>query len=343
MVDIPRDPLVPDRDILATDEGIPSGATGRRPLTWSSSRWRLDNLFHGIVLVFGLTLVALVALIGLELWSGSADARSAFGFHFVTSRDWDPVAGAFGALPYIFGTLVTSAVALLIAGPLGIGTAIFLTELSPRWLRNPVGFLVEMLASIPSIIYGLWALFALVPVVRTQVEPFLEDHLGFLPIFDGPKYGVGLLAAALVLTIMILPTVTAISRAVLLTVPREQRDGAFALGATRWEVVAQITLPAARSGITGALILSLGRALGETMAVTIVIGNRGDIGTSLFALGDTMASVIANQFSEATYSLYTSALVEIGLLLFILTILINLAARLLIWRTRTAVGGRRTV
>jgi phosphate transport system permease protein len=331
MVDIPRDSAVPTRELAGS-----SGAEGRRPLEWPSSHRHIDDIFRLIVTAFGAVLIALVALIAFALWQGSAEARSTFGFGFVTSSDWDPVAGTFGAAPYIFGTIVTSAVALLIAGPIGIGTAIFLTELAPRWLRAPVGFLVEMLAAIPSIIYGLWALFALVPVVRNTVEPFLEGRLGFLPIFTGPKYGVGLLAASLILTIMVLPTITAISRAVLETVPPSQRDGAYALGATRWEVAAQITFPAARAGITGAMILGLGRALGETMAVTIVIGNRGNIGTSLFALGDTMASVIANQFSEASFPLYTSALVEIGLLLFVLTILLNLAARLLIWRTSGA-------
>ncbi len=328
MVDIPRDSTVPTREQTGS-----SGAEGRRPLQWSSSRRRIDDVFQLIVTAFGAVLIVLVGLIAFELWQGSAEARATFGFGFITSSDWDPVDGTFGAAPYIFGTLVTSAVALLIAGPIGVGTAIFLTELSPHWLRAPVGFLVEMLASIPSIIYGLWALFALVPVVRHQIEPFLEDRLGFLPIFDGPKYGVGLLAASLVLTIMVLPTITAISRAVLLSVPPSQRDGAYALGATRWEVAAHITFPAARAGITGAMILGLGRALGETMAVTIVIGNRGNIGSSLFALGDTMASVIANQFSEASFPLYTSALIEIGLLLFVLTILLNLGARLLIWKT----------
>jgi len=280
-----------------------------------------------------------VVLIGWELWRGSAEARHAFGFGFVTSSRWDPVARVFGAAPYVYGTIVTSLVALLLAGPLGVGTAIFLTELAPRWMRTPVGFLVEMLAAIPSVIFGLWALFVLVPIVRSDVQPFLADTFGFLPIFSGPKYGVGLLSAGLVLTIMILPTVTAITQAVLLAVPRDQRDGAYALGATRWEVVSGITVPAARSGIAGALILALGRALGETMAVTMVIGNRGEIRASLFSLGDTMASVIANQFTEADNSLYTSTLIEIGLLLFVVTILLNLSARLLV--TRLGGGARQ--
>ncbi len=315
-----------------------TGTAGRRPLGWASSR-AADRLFHHVVSVFAGAIILLVVLIGWELWRGSAEARHAFGFGFVTSSRWDPVARVFGAAPYVYGTIVTSLVALLLAGPLGVGTAIFLTELAPRWMRTPVGFLVEMLAAIPSVIFGLWALFVLVPIVRSDVQPFLADTFGFLPIFSGPKYGVGLLSAGLVLTIMILPTVTAITQAVLLAVPRDQRDGAYALGATRWEVVSGITVPAARSGIAGALILALGRALGETMAVTMVIGNRGEIRASLFSLGDTMASVIANQFTEADNSLYTSTLIEIGLLLFVVTILLNLSARLLV--TRLGGGARQ--
>lgn len=315
-----------------------TGTAGRRPLGWAASR-AADRLFQHVVSVFAGAIILLVVLIGWELWRGSAEARHAFGFGFVTSSRWDPVARVFGAAPYVYGTIVTSLVALLLAGPLGVGTAIFLTELAPRWMRTPVGFLVEMLAAIPSVIFGLWALFVLVPIVRSDVQPFLADTFGFLPIFSGPKYGVGLLSAGLVLTIMILPTVTAITQAVLLAVPRDQRDGAYALGATRWEVVSGITVPAARSGIAGALILALGRALGETMAVTMVIGNRGEIRASLFSLGDTMASVIANQFTEADNSLYTSTLIEIGLLLFVVTILLNLSARLLV--TRLGGGARQ--
>ena len=340
MADVRTDGVAATRDGAAEtteQRAAAAEATERRPLTWSSSPYA-DRIFQWIIATFGAIMLALVGLIAVELWRGSLEARHAFGLGFVTSTGWDPVARTFGAAPYIYGTLVTSAVALLIAGPIGIGTAVFLTDLAPRWMRNPVGFLVEMLASIPSVIYGLWALFALVPLVRQNIEPWLEDHLGFVPIFEGPKYGVGLLSASLVLTIMILPTVTSISRAVLQSVPTNQREGAFALGATRWEVASNITLPAARAGITGALILALGRALGETMAVTMVIGNRGEITNSLFALGDTMASVIANQFSEATYTLYTSVLVEIGLILFIVTVLINLGARLLIWRTSGSEG-----
>jgi phosphate transport system permease protein len=308
---------------------------GRRPLRWSSSR-SADRVFEGVAAAFAAAIVVLVLLIAWELWRGAGQARRAFGLGFITETTWDPVHGVFGAAPYIYGTVMTSLFALIFAGPIGVGAAIFLVELAPKWLRTPVGFLVEMLAAIPSVIYGLWALFVLVPIVRTNIEPFLKDALGFLPFFRGTAYGVGYLAAGLVLTIMILPTVTAISQAVLLTVPRAQIEGAYAVGATRWEVITGVALPFGRSGIIGAMILGLGRALGETMAVTMVIGNRGEISASLFALGNTMASVIANQFNEADTSMYVSALVEVGLLLFVVSVLLNLAARVLVWR----LGGR---
>ncbi len=296
------------------------------------SRFSADRLFEWILTAFAAMSALTVVIIAVELWRGSSASRHAFGWGFITSSAWDPVNSLFGAAPYIYGTLVTSAVALLLAGPIGVGTAVFLTELAPNWLRSPVGFVVEMLAAIPSVIYGLWALFALVPIVRHTIEPTLNRWFGFLPFFQGPAYGVGLLSASLVLTIMILPTVTSISRAVLERTPDDQRLGAYALGATRWEVIRNVSLRHARSGIIGALILGLGRALGETMAITMVIGNRGGINSSLFSLGDTMASVIANQFSEATDNLYTSALVEIGLVLFAVTVLLNVGARLLVGR-----------
>jgi phosphate transport system permease protein len=308
---------------------------GRRPLRWSSSR-SADRAFEGIAAAFAASIVLLVLLIGWELWRGSARSRHAFGLGFVAETTWDPVHRVFGAAPFIYGTVLTSLLALILAGPIGVGAAIFLIELAPKWLRGPVGFLVEMLAAIPSVIYGLWALFVLVPIVRTDIEPFLARSFGFLPLFQGPKYGVGYLAAGLVLTIMILPTITAISQAVLFTVPRSQLEGAYAVGATQWEVITGVALPFAKSGIIGALMLGLGRALGETMAVTMVIGNRSEISSSLFALGHTMAAVIANQFNEADSKIYVSALIEIGLVLFVVSILLNLAARVLVWR----IGGR---
>jgi phosphate transport system permease protein len=313
--------------------------TRSRPVPWLQSH-ASDKAFQGIASAIAAGIVLLVALIAWELWDGSAAGRQAFGLGFLTSSAWDPVARLFGGAPFIYGTLMTSLFALLFAAPLGVGAAIFLVEIAPRWLRTPVGFLVEMLAAIPSVIYGLWAFFVLVPIIRSQVEPFLRKTLGFLPLFSGPAYGVGYFAAGLVLTVMILPTVTAISQAVLITVPRAQREGAYALGATRWEVISGITIPAARAGVFGALILGLGRALGETMAVTMVSGNRPEISPSLFALGDTMASVIANQFTEASYQLYTSVLIYIGLVLFVLTVLLNMVARWLVIRIGRSVRGR---
>ena len=284
----------------------------------------------------------MVALIAWELWTGSKLAREAFGFGFITSRTWDPVNEVYGAAPYIFGTIVTSLVALFLAAPLGVGASIFLVELAPKWLRAPVGFLVEMLAAIPSVIYGLWAIFVLVPIVRSDIEPFLGKHLGFIPLFSGRPYGVGILSASLVLTIMVLPTVTAITQSVLATVPRNIRDGAYGLGATRWEVITGVTLPYARGGIIGALILGLGRALGETMAVTMVIGNNAQISWSLFGLGDSLASVIANQFAEAQSNLFRSTLIELGLILFCVSMALNLIARLIVARMSNPAGsGRR--
>jgi phosphate transport system permease protein len=248
------------------------------------------------------------------------------------------VAESFGALPFIYGTLVSSALALLIAVPLGIGSAVFLAELAPFWMRGPIAFLVEMLAAIPSVVYGLWGIFVLAPLLRVWVQPALGASLGFLPLFQGPPYGVGMLAAGIILAIMVVPFIATVSREVLLAVPRTQREAALALGATGWETTRLAVLRYARSGLVGAVLLGLGRALGETMAVTMVIGNRAEISASLFAPGYTMASVLANEFTEATSDLYLSALVEIGLILLVLTIVVNALARLLVW----SVGGTVT-
>jgi phosphate transport system permease protein len=241
------------------------------------------------------------------------------------------VAEQFGALPFIFGTVVSSLLALMIAVPVGIGAAIYLSELAPKAVRPPLTFLVELLAAIPSVVYGLWGIFILAPWLRTWVEPILGRTLGFLPLFQGPPYGVGMLAAGLILAIMIVPFITAVSREVLLAVPRTQREAALALGATGWETTRLAVLRYGRSGLLGAVLLGLGRALGETMAVTMLIGNRPEISLSLFAPGYTMASVIANEFTEATSDLYLGALIEIGLLLLVLTLAVNALARLLVW------------
>ena len=296
--------------------------------------WRHgDRLFLVLNIGAALAVLALVLSIGLKLWQNSALSRQAFGLSFITTNTWDPaVAKVFGALPFISGTLVTSFVALIIAIPLSLGVAIFLSELAPHWMRQPLGFLVELLAAVPSVVYGLWGLFAFIPVFVRPLAEALNSGLGFLPIFAGPVLGPSRLAASLVLTIMILPTITAVSRDVFQAVPAAQKEAALALGATHWEAISQVLVPYGLSGLLGAVILGLGRALGETIAVTMVIGNNLDFSPSLLHPGYTMASIIANEFTEATYDLYINALIEIGLILFIMTLLINLVARLMIWR-----------
>jgi phosphate transport system permease protein len=275
----------------------------------------------------------LVIGIGYELWQNSSLARLAFGWKFLASTTWDPALNdQFGALPFIYGTLITSAIALLVAIPLGLGTAIFLAELAPSWLRRMLGFLAELLAAVPSVIYGMWGLFVFIPAFVRPLSNLLNRSLGFLPLFKGPVFGPSRLAAGLLLAIMILPTITAISRDVLQAIPDNQREAALAMGSTRWEMIIQVLIPYGASGLLGAIILGLGRALGETIAVTMVIGNNLDLTASLLHPGYTMASVIANEFTEATFPLYLHALIEIGLILFAITLLINVLARLLIWR-----------
>lgn len=298
------------------------------------SLWRHgDPIFFGLILAAGLLVIGLVMVIGVELWQNSSLARQVFGLGFLTTADWDPNLNyQFGALPFIMGTLVTSLVAIILAVPIGLGAAVFLSELAPEWLRSPLGMLVELLAAVPSVVYGLWGLFAFIPQVVRPASEWLSQTFGYLPLFQGPVYGPSRLAAGLILTIMILPTITAISRDVLRAIPNSQREAAFALGSTHWEMLSKTLLPYGLSGILGAAILGLGRALGETMAVTMVIGNNLDLSASLLHPGYTMASIIANEFSEATHELYLHALIEIGLILFVLTLIINLIARLLIWR-----------
>lgn len=299
-----------------------------------------DRVFKALLTVAALAVPVLLSFLVWELWSGSRLAIGEFGLGFLTSSEWDPVAGHFGALPLIFGTLVSSALALLIAVPLSLGVAIFLTEFAPMPVRGPVAFLIELLAAIPSVVYGLWGIFVMIPFLRATVYPFLKDALGFLPLFQGPVYGPGMLSAAIILSIMVMPYIMSVSREVLLAVPNTQREAALALGATRWEALTGAVLPYARSGIIGAVILGLGRALGETMAVTMVIGNRHEIAASLFAPGYTMASAIANEFSEAVENIHLSALSYVALSLFVVTVLINAAAHLLIWRVGKGGGGR---
>ncbi len=292
-----------------------------------------DQLAHIITVLFAATILAITALLVIELWDKSALARHKFGFGFLFGRIWDPVAGEFGALPFIYGTLITSALSLVMAVPLGVGAAIFLAELAPPKLSDPLTFVIELLAAVPSVIYGLLAIFVLVPVMRDTIQPALEASLGFLPLFSGGNVGVGVLTASVVLAVMILPFIVSISREALLGVPRAQREAALAVGATRWEATWQIVVPYARLGIIGSIFLALARALGETMAVTMVIGNDPAIHASLLAPGYSIAAVIANEFTEATADLHLSVLVELGLVLFVLTILINGVARLLILST----------
>jgi phosphate transport system permease protein len=297
-----------------------------------------DLIFKGILTVAAVAVPILLAFLVYELWSGAALAINRYGFGFVTSSTWDPVAEEFGALPLIFGTLASSMLALLIAVPLSLGVAIYLTEFAPKSLRQPVAFLIGLLAAIPSVVYGLWGIFVLIPLLRTTVFPFLRDSLGFLPLFQGPIYGPSMLAAGIILAIMVMPYIMSVGREVLLAVPNTQREAALALGATRWEAVTTAVLPYARSGIVGAIILGLGRALGETMAVTMLIGNRHEIAASLFAPGYTMAAAIANEFSEAVGDLHLSALAYVAFLLFLVTVIVNAGARLLIWRVARGSG-----
>ncbi len=302
------------------------------------ARGRLaDRLFFLATFAFAGLVLFIVAALFIQLVLMSAPSLAKFGFRFITASDWDPVAGKFGALPLIYGTVVSSAIALLLAVPLGVGVAVFLSEIAPKELKTIVGFLVELLAGIPSVIYGLWGIFVLAPWVMTVLAPWLNRWLGFLPLFQGKSYGVGLLTAGLILALMVVPFITSVSREVLATVPRDQREAALALGMTRWEVIRHAVLPYGKIGIMGAVILSLGRALGETMAVTMVIGNTPEISASLFSPAYSMAAVIANEFTEVSGQLYLSALIEVGLVLFGVTFFINAMARLLIWR----VGGKR--
>ena len=289
-----------------------------------------DRIAHAVTFIFAATIILITALLFWELYMGAALTRQKFGWRFLTGTTWDPVALEFGALPFIYGTLVTSALALIIGVPLGIGAAIFLAELAPVWISEGLAFVIELLAAVPSVIYGLLVIFMFVPFVRDYLAPVLRNTLGFLPIFQGASYGVSLLAGGCILAIMILPFIISISREVLLAVPREQREASLALGATRWETAWHVVLPYARVGIIGSVFLALARALGETMAVTMVIGNDPRINLSLLAPGYSIAAAIANEFTEATSNMHISALIELGFVLFCITIIVNAVARLLI-------------
>jgi phosphate transport system permease protein len=309
--------LEPDRNISAS---IASSDIG-------------DRAYSLITTAFAVCIPVLLIAIAVAIGKAAWPALHQFGFGFLTSSEWDVPAGKFGAAPAIFGTIVSSFIALLLATPLAVGVAIFLSEFAPRWLQQPVAFLVDLLAAIPSVVYGLWGIFILIPLLRDHAVPFLRDtlHLGATRFFDGPAYGPSMLAAGIILAIMALPYISAVSREVLRAVPRSQREAALALGATRWEVIRDAVIPNARSGIIGGVILGLGRALGETMAVTMVIGNRPEISASLLAPGYTMASLIANEFSEATNDLHLSALMAVGAVLFLITLVVNGLARWLVW------------
>jgi phosphate transport system permease protein len=296
-----------------------------------------DNTFAALMLLCALSIFAIVLFILGILVLHSRPSLAAFGLKFFTRQAWDPVSGDFGALPFIYGTLATSLLALCMAVPLALGVAVFLTELCPRSLRAPISFLTELLAAIPSVVYGLWAVFVLVPLMRDVIGPFLVKTLGWTGLFSGANFGVGLLTASMILAIMILPIISSLTRDIMNAVPNSQREAVLALGATRWEMIRIGVLRNSRIGIVGAIMLGLGRALGETMAVTMVIGNHPSIAKSLFAPANTLASVIAGEFSEATSDMYLSALIEIGLALFLVTIVVNAIARLMVWAvTRNA-------
>jgi phosphate transport system permease protein len=314
---------------------VPDGAGGLAPVPKSRFKFKesyfADAAFRSVVIGCAVALVAIVGLIFFELISQSRLSLSKFGFKFLFKSVWNPVDEDFGALPFIYGTVVSSLLALLIAVPLSLGTALFLTEICPRRIRAILSLLVELLAAIPSVIYGLWAIFVLAPFLRFYVQPFLAKYFGWTGLFSGPKYGTGMLAAGAILAVMILPIISSITREVITAVPRQQREAALALGATKWEMLRMAVLRNARTGILGAVILGLGRAFGETMAVTMVIGNNPAISKSLFAPGYTLASVVANEFAEAVGSTYLSALMEAALILFAITLIVNALAGLLVW------------
>jgi len=328
---------VPKSEVVAGAESY------SEPLVKAGSSHIADGIFQFSMLACGLCVLGLVGLIVYELVIGSRLSWHAFGWRFFVGSEWDPVNEQFGALPFVYGTIVSSIVALVLAVPLAIGVAVFITEMCPRCLKGPLAFTTELLAAIPSVIYGLWAIFVLVPLLRQYGEPLCARYLGWTGLFEGTPYGIGMLAAGMILAIMVVPIISSITREVMTAVPQQQREAVLALGATRWEMIRTGVLRNARAGILGGIILGLGRALGETMAVTMVIGNRPEIARSLFAPGYTMASVIANEFSEATGDTYLSALIEVGLALFIVTIIVNILAQFLVWTVTRGTPARSHV
>jgi phosphate transport system permease protein len=292
-----------------------------------------DRAFRGGTRLFGLALVVILVAVAFMLGLNGAQAFEVFGLGFVTGTDWDAVRNLYGAFPFIVGTLLSAAIALVIAAPIGLLTALFLAELAPRRVAIPLTFAIELLAAIPSVVFGLWGVFVLSPFLQWTVEAWIVETLGWIPIFAGPSFGVGLFAAGIILAIMILPTIVSIAREVIGSIPNSQREAMYALGATKWEMVTRAVLPAARSGIIGAIILGFGRALGETMAVTMVIGNAQEVPTSLFSPAQTIASQIATTFNEAQVGLNTSSLIALGFVLLVITLALNVVARLLVWRT----------
>ena len=314
----------------APDPAISSSSDNAATLEGRSTG---DRIYRTLTAGFAVAIPVLLVFIAIEVFAAAWPAFRQFGIGFLTSSEWDTQRQLFGAAPMIYGTIVSSLLALILAAPLAVGVAIFLSEFSPRWLRQPVSFLVDLLAAIPSVVYGLWGIFFLLPLLRNAVMPFLRDTLGLgaTPFFSGPAYGNSMLGAAVILAIMILPYISAVSREVLMAVPRSQREAALAMGATKWEMIRDAVIPYARTGILGGVILGLGRALGETMAVTMLIGNRHEISASLFAPGYTLASVIANEFAEATNAIHTSALMACGAVLLVVTLVVNAIARWLVW------------
>jgi phosphate transport system permease protein len=329
--------------MATTTTNVPSASPTAGSRSFLSRLRDGDEIARMITFLFAASVVLVTVLLVFELWQGSVLPRHKFGFAFFRTSVWDPIFDQFGALPFIYGTMVTAIVSLVIAVPLGIGAAIFLAELAPPRVSDTLEFFIDLLAAVPSVIYGLLGVFIVIPVMREVLQPALQKSLGFLPLFQGPAYGVGFLTAGIVLAIMVIPYIISVSREVLLSVPRDQREAALALGATRWESTWKVVVPFARAGIMGSIFLALARALGETMAVTMVIGNTPTISASLFSPGYSIAAVIANEFTEATGDLYLQSLIELGLVLFLLTFILNGLARLLIAFTAQKGGGMGNV